>query len=151
MKNTKKLDVFIDGLKVGVLAMTPDHRAAFQYSSGWLKNGFSLSPFSLPLDGKVYIPGNMNCSGLFGVFEDPLQRAFGCCFHGGVDLGYRHIFFKLGGQIDHRAIRRWNADREPVELSSKLGKNQRNSASSSGGCWNHRLRCSAGSTEVLMR
>lgn len=77
MKNTKKLDVFIDGLKVGVLAMTPDHRAAFQYSSGWLKNGFSLSPFSLPLDGKVYIPGNMNCSGLFGVFEDSLPDAWG--------------------------------------------------------------------------
>ena len=87
MKNTKKLDVFIDGLKVGVLAMTPDHRAAFQYSSGWLKNGFSLSPFSLPLDGKVYIPGNMNCSGLFGVFG----LGSGCRFRSGSRFGRRRF------------------------------------------------------------
>lgn len=77
MRNTKRLDVSIDGIKVGDLAMMPDHRAAFQYSPVWLRNGFSISPFSLPLDTEVHIPANMNCSGLFGVFEDSLPDAWG--------------------------------------------------------------------------
>ena len=34
---------------VGTLAMTADHKAAFQYSEEWIENGFPISPFSLPL------------------------------------------------------------------------------------------------------
>ena len=34
---------------VGTLAMTADHKAAFQYDDEWLESGFAISPFSLPL------------------------------------------------------------------------------------------------------
>ncbi|MCR5103055.1 MAG: HipA N-terminal domain-containing protein, partial [Eubacterium sp.] len=48
MKN-KTLDVFYEGRIVGTLAETSDKRIAFEYSDEWLENGFSISPFSLPL------------------------------------------------------------------------------------------------------
>ena len=38
---------------VGTLAMTADHKAAFQYSEEWIENGFPISPFSLPLKKQV--------------------------------------------------------------------------------------------------
>ena len=77
MKNLKKLDAYIDGSLVGTLAIMKDGRVAFQYDSSWLKNGFAISPFDLPLRGEVFIPKNMNCRGLFGIFEDSLPDAWG--------------------------------------------------------------------------
>ena len=40
---------------VGRLAVTSDQRIAFQYDEDWLKDGFSISPFYLPLTKEVYI------------------------------------------------------------------------------------------------
>ena len=77
MKNLKKLDAYIDGSLVGTLAIMKDGMVAFQYDSSWLKNGFAISPFDLPLRGEVFIPKNMNCRGLFGIFEDSLPDAWG--------------------------------------------------------------------------
>lgn len=77
MKNLEKLDVYIDGEPVGTLAIMNDGRVAFQYSRHWLNNGFAISPFELPLRGEVFIPKNMNCRGLFGIFEDSLPDAWG--------------------------------------------------------------------------
>ena len=37
--------------------MTNERKAAFEYADEWLENGFSISPFSLPLEKKVYIDG----------------------------------------------------------------------------------------------
>lgn len=34
---------------VGHLALTTDHLTTFEYDSEWLHNGFSISPFHLPL------------------------------------------------------------------------------------------------------
>ena len=50
MKNKKSLDVYYHGKHVGTMAVTADKRGAFQYSSEWLETGFSISPFSLPLN-----------------------------------------------------------------------------------------------------
>lgn len=77
MKNLRKLDAYIDGSLVGTLAIMKDGRVAFQYDRDWLKNGFAISPFDLPLRGEVFIPKNMNCRGLFGIFEDSLPDAWG--------------------------------------------------------------------------
>jgi len=77
MNSTKRLEVYIEKHRVGTLALMPDHRVAFQYDAAWVKSGFSISPFSLPLDTEVHVPANMNCSGLFGVFEDSLPDAWG--------------------------------------------------------------------------
>ena len=49
MVSVKKLDVCIAGVKVGTLAVTDNYLCAFEYSDEWLMNGYSISPFSLPL------------------------------------------------------------------------------------------------------
>ena len=49
MKPNNALQVLYDERLVGMLAMTADHKAAFQYSEEWLEHGFPISPFSLPL------------------------------------------------------------------------------------------------------
>lgn len=63
--------------KVGTLALTPDHKAAFAYDEAWIENGFSISPFSLPLKNQVFIPAKDHFDGLFGVFADSLPDAWG--------------------------------------------------------------------------
>ncbi len=61
---------------VGYLAVV-EEGIAFQYDSEWLKNGFSISPFSLPLKGEVYIDRKDNFEGLYGVFHDSLPDGWG--------------------------------------------------------------------------
>ena len=55
MRKGNALQVFYDGKLVGTLAMTADHKAAFQYSEEWIENGFPISPFSLPLKKQVFV------------------------------------------------------------------------------------------------
>ena len=79
MKN-RHLDVYYHGKQVGTLAETPDRKVAFQYSAGWIKNGFTISPLSLPLNDMVFVPKDSarECfRGLFGVFADSLPDAWG--------------------------------------------------------------------------
>lgn len=52
MREGNALQVFYDEKLVGTLAMTADHKAAFQYSEEWIENGFPISPFSLPLKSR---------------------------------------------------------------------------------------------------
>ena len=49
----RKVEVFLDDRFVGTLAETADRRVAFAYSDEWLETGFSISPFSLPVEQKV--------------------------------------------------------------------------------------------------
>ena len=56
MKKDRAVHVLYDERLVGTLALTPEKKAAFEYSDEWLKNGFSISPFSLPLKKQVFIP-----------------------------------------------------------------------------------------------
>ena len=77
MDNYKYLKVFYNDILVGTLAKTPDRVVAFEYDSGWLNNGFSISPFSLPLIKKVFIPKYEPFEGLFGVFNDSLPDGWG--------------------------------------------------------------------------
>lgn len=56
MKPNNALQVLYDERLVGTLAMTADHKAAFQYSEEWLEHGFPISPFSLPLKRQVFVP-----------------------------------------------------------------------------------------------
>ena len=53
MDKYKYLKVFYNDILVGTLAKTPDRVVAFEYDLDWLNNGFSISPFSLPLIKKV--------------------------------------------------------------------------------------------------
>lgn len=77
MDNYKYLKVFYNDRLVGTLAKTPDRLVAFEYDSEWLISGFSLSPFSLPLQQKVFIPKYEPFDGLFGVFNDSLPDGWG--------------------------------------------------------------------------
>ena len=52
----EKLFVKCNDKIVGTLALTKDKKVAFQYDESWVKNGFSINPFSLPLDSKVRVP-----------------------------------------------------------------------------------------------
>ena len=76
MRADKKLNVFYNGREVGTLAKA-DYRTAFEYADSWLENGFSISPFSLPLEKKVFLPSKLHFQGLFGVFADSLPDAWG--------------------------------------------------------------------------
>ncbi|WP_302820458.1 type II toxin-antitoxin system HipA family toxin [Fusobacterium ulcerans] len=77
MKNIKSLQVFYNDTKVGVLAILPNSLIAFEYDEKWLLEGFSVSPFSLPLIKKVFLPKIDPFDGLFGVFSDSLPDGWG--------------------------------------------------------------------------
>lgn len=78
MQNCNAINVFAGDVQVGTLAMYDRYRVAFEYSDEWIANGFSISPFSLPLVKKVFVPAVDNpFEGLFGVFWDSLPDGWG--------------------------------------------------------------------------
>lgn len=77
METVTKLEVYFDGVRVGTMAPYQRYRTAFQYSEEWLRNGFSLSPFSLPLEPGVKISKPDPFDGLFGIFADSLPDGWG--------------------------------------------------------------------------
>ncbi len=78
MDRVEHLDVFYHEKKVGTLALYQKHLVAFAYEQEWLDTGFPISPFSLPLEKKVFVPRVDPFDGLFGVnpgIEDILAVA----------------------------------------------------------------------------
>lgn len=74
--NINKLEIFYHSKKVGTL-IYQNHISNFQYDKEWLNNGFSISPFSLPLNDKIFTPTELIFSGLFGIFNDSLPDGWG--------------------------------------------------------------------------
>ncbi|MBE5749478.1 MAG: type II toxin-antitoxin system HipA family toxin [Clostridiales bacterium] len=77
MKEVKKVTVKYNERIVGYLAEIKPSTIAFQYDDEWIKNGFSISPLSLPLDNKVYVSKKEQFNGLYGVFWDSLPDGWG--------------------------------------------------------------------------
>ncbi len=77
MHRLTKLDVYYHNRPVGTMALYQNRLAAFEYDKEWLTDGFSISPFSLPLEKKVFIPDIDPFEGLFGVFADSLPDGWG--------------------------------------------------------------------------
>lgn len=77
MKNVGRVQVFYHGDLVGMLQQSSSLVCGFQYSEQWLRNGFSISPFSLPLDNRVFISDSEPFYGIFGVFDDSLPDGWG--------------------------------------------------------------------------
>lgn len=77
MKQNNSLQVFYGERLVGTLAITARRKVAFQYSEEWIENGFPISPFTLPLKKKVFVPTKDYFQGLFGVFADSLPDNWG--------------------------------------------------------------------------
>lgn len=77
MDKVNQLSVLYHGKKVGTLALYKNQLAAFEYTGEWLAEGFSISPFSLPLEKKVFLPKPDPYDGVFGVFADSLPDGWG--------------------------------------------------------------------------
>ncbi len=78
MNKNKSLSVMYRDRKVGTLATAANHLVAFEYEDEWIRNGFSISPFSLPLQKGVFMPKSYEpFEGLFGVFSDSLPDGWG--------------------------------------------------------------------------
>lgn len=77
MNKNKMITVKYHDQIVGHLALTSEHLAAFEYDSVWLRNGFSISPFKLPLEKKVFVASREPFNGNFGVFADSLPDGWG--------------------------------------------------------------------------
>lgn len=68
----KVVYVTLGAQKVGRLALDREGRALFEYDSDWVRNGFSISPFHLPLESKLFTADTKPFDGNFGVFDDSL-------------------------------------------------------------------------------
>ncbi len=76
IKDIKKLIVKYNGVTVGYLADIAGE-IGFEYDDEWLEHGFSISPFSLPLEKKIFISKKDTFGGLYGVFADSLPDGWG--------------------------------------------------------------------------
>lgn len=72
-----KVRVSLHGDTVGSIASTQEGLMAFEYDNGWLANGFSISPFSLPLEKRVFVARWRPFDGVFGIFDDSLPDGWG--------------------------------------------------------------------------
>ncbi len=77
MNDIKQVEVIYGGRLVGRLALAKDGLCAFEYSPDWLRSGFSISPFELPLRSGVFIARPRPFEGGFGVFDDSLPDGWG--------------------------------------------------------------------------
>lgn len=77
MNKLSRIEVIYRDLVVGTLALTNDGLCIFEYSGDWLSNGFSISPFELPLRRGVFTARPRPFEGGFGVFDDSLPDGWG--------------------------------------------------------------------------
>lgn len=77
MNKVKVIEVFINGVKTGRIAMTSDSLSAFEYDPAYSLSGNSISPFHLPLRPGVFIAKRIPFNGGFGVFDDSLPDGWG--------------------------------------------------------------------------
>ncbi len=73
---TNSLEVMYHNKKIGTLVYK-DYLTSFQYDKQWINEGFSISPFALPLTDKIYTPKIQPFDGLFGIFNDSLPDGWG--------------------------------------------------------------------------
>ncbi|MFA5264434.1 MAG: type II toxin-antitoxin system HipA family toxin [Opitutaceae bacterium] len=76
-KKLRRLNVSLGGKALGTIAETPDRKLFFEYTSSWLKEGFSISPYHLPLTPGLKREPTGTFEGLFGVFDDSLPDGWG--------------------------------------------------------------------------
>lgn len=77
METAERLEVYYDGRHVGTMAPYQRYLTAFEYTPEWVSTGFSISPFSLPLEKGVKIAKPDPFEGLFGIFADSLPDGWG--------------------------------------------------------------------------
>ena len=74
MRTVDKLEVYCDGRHVGTMAAYQHYRTVFQYTESWIREGFSISPLSLPLVAGVKATKADPFDGLFGILKTIVNR-----------------------------------------------------------------------------
>lgn len=77
LKPVSVIEVSLGNKRVGRIALEPGRRALFEYDPVWIREGFSISPFWLPLQSGVFTARAEPFNGLFGVFNDSLPDGWG--------------------------------------------------------------------------
>lgn len=77
MHDIRKIEVWCGERLVGRLALGRDGLCLFEYAPEWLRDGFSISPFELPLRNGVIVAKARPFEGGFGVFDDCLPDGWG--------------------------------------------------------------------------
>lgn len=77
MNSLKQIEIKISDQIVGRMVLNNENLCAFEYDSQWIRNGFSISPFELPLKSGVFIAKPSPFGGGFGVFDDSLPDGWG--------------------------------------------------------------------------
>ncbi len=138
MKENDRLRVCFHGRPVGILALTASGMAAFEYDSQWLREGFPISPFSLPLKKQVFVPRKDYFRGLFGVFADSLPDAWGNLLlnrllrRNGIDPGTVNVLERLSivgsagmGALTYEPERCLGGDAGGIDLDELAGQCRR--------------------------
>ena len=107
MNKIEKLSVFISNKLVGQMALTREGLVAFEYDAEWIKTGFSISPFYLPLQSGVAVAHKQPFNGVFGVFNDSLPDGWGF-------LLMDRLLLKYGVKINTLSV---------IDRLSMIGKN----------------------------
>ncbi len=71
------VEVWLGSSLVGRIALISEGLCAFEYDSKFLERGFSISPYVLPLQKKVFVAERDPFNGNFGVFDDSLPDGWG--------------------------------------------------------------------------
>ena len=71
------IKIFIEEEYVGRMVLSPERLSVFEYDSAFLSNGFSISPFYLPLRSGLFTARREPFNGLFGIFNDSLPDGWG--------------------------------------------------------------------------
>lgn len=77
MNDVKVIEVLMNVIKVGRMALTSDFLCAFEYYPSYLTTCASISPFNLSPKSEVFIAKRTPFNGGFGVFNDSLPDGWG--------------------------------------------------------------------------
>jgi serine/threonine-protein kinase HipA len=75
--STGLLKIFIEKGYVGRMVLSDERLCVFEYDPEFLSNGFSISPFYLPLRPGLFTARRDPFNGLFGIFNDSLPDGWG--------------------------------------------------------------------------
>ena len=76
-KTTEILKIYIEERYVGRMVISPEQLCVFEYDPEFIANGFSISPFYLPLRSGLFTAKRDPFNGLFGIFNDSLPDGWG--------------------------------------------------------------------------
>ena len=99
MERCKSLEVYMSERKVGTLALYRERLAAFEYTDEWLRTGFAISPFKLPLQKKVFMPKADPLSSFFSV---PISTCAIYC-----TLSFSHAVRSTQSSKHHHQMSEW--------------------------------------------